>query len=818
MGLMVNPNLFVSYIVASGPNPSLYVSYIVASGPNPAMYVSYIVASGPNPAMYVNYIVASGPNPAMHVSYVVANGPNPAMYVSYIVASGPNPAMYVNYIVASGPNPAMHVSYVVANGPNPAMYVSYVVESGPNPAMYVSYVVANGPNPAMYVSYVVESGPNPAMYVSYVVANGPNPAMYVSYVVANGPNPAMYVSYIVANGPNPAMYVNYIVASGPYPAMFLVTLSACGSVSVLIVVAVDRFRRICRPFRKQMTVVQSKIIMGCTLVISITFSSPALVLYGRQTDVRFNHTVYDCSIDDTFRKSSFASGYQYVLGVTWVVCIIILVVMYGFIVFTIHQQKKRRVQLSANSCPHTGGGQALHSLKISITDTSTSDSPGAAPPLYGEAVPESDEVATNGMKYLAEDADNTGSSSRLIKEEDDNVDRKSLKRLFSRDVNPVLHDDSEHILNDDTLMSCDDVDVVVSWQENGIPSVTSSGTTNESLNNCLDCSRETDFMLGYEVSTGIIDDVKMSPNPATHLIRSRKHGHYFGRYRPWESMYSSSHVTRLSQWERDWISNSFPSLDAIKKVKNFSGVRRASSVPCLVNFSIGNSLVEKQKSIGGSESNVCLQKDVRDRGEESQVCIEKQTLTNNCCDFSCQSLNSLHNLSNVNEDDITQRKPKNSTVTWCSLQIPANSCQTNGSIKSSQLSLNKMRSASTITLRSQKRSLGREIKTSRISIMMLLVTLGFVLSYLPHLFLQIYSAVFRDEVANWLCPRSTPFIFYHLFFRSFFINNSINPIIYSFYNKTFRSHCLRFIRAPKSLMKVSTIDCQSSASQDNDTS
>ncbi|KAK0066467.1 cholecystokinin receptor [Biomphalaria pfeifferi] len=655
---------------------------------------------------------------------------------------------------------------------------------------------------------------------------------------------------------------------------FLVTLSACGSVSVLIVVAVDRFRRICRPFRKQMTVVQSKVITGGTLIISLAFSSPALLLYGRQTDIRFNHKVYDCSIDDTFRKSSFAQGYQYVLGVTWVACIIILVAMYGFIIYKIHKQRKRRRNLSA----HSGhGSQALNNVKISITDTSLSENLRAATPSKTEVILTSGDISLtrtrNGnmsiycVKDLADDSDggNAGSSSRLIKDAEDSADKtsseasRSLKRLFSRDVNPVLHEDA-HIFDTDVTEASYGEDDALSWQKRSSSSTKKNESMNnfldcstdktdtnrvlgqdyqiiepdvnvtscddedvlswhvditmsalntkkkESMNNFLDCSTDTDFILGSEIEKPK-QESSAELQPDTTPIRARKYGHCFGRYRPWESMYVPRELKLVqSHKERDWTSNSLP-----RDNRNSIKIRKSSSSPCLLRPDLY--ITRLKEIVHGVESDCRLFGDPIDSIDHKQI-----QAFENICNLSCDSLESLRYLSTFNESDVSQRKQKHSNVTWDSMQLSPAPCP----MKSSQLSINKMdksqRTASVITLKSRKKSFGREIKTSRVSMMMLLVTLGFVLSYLPHLFLQIYSGLFRDQVSSWLCPRGIQFLFYHVFFRSFFINNAINPIIYSFYNKTFRNRCFKLLKSPKSLLRGSTNDHLTSASQENDTS
>ncbi|GFS23701.1 orexin receptor type 2, partial [Elysia marginata] len=81
---------------------------------------------------------------------------------------------------------------------------------------------------------------------------------------------------------------------------------------------------------------------------------------------------------------------------------------------------------------------------------------------------------------------------------------------------------------------------------------------------------------------------------------------------------------------------------------------------------------------------------------------------------------------------------------------------------------------------------GRELITTKLTYTMVAVTVGFIVSYLPHLCVQIARGFNPDGVEAKLQTSSVFFVVYHLFVRSFFVNNAINPIIYGFYNDTFR--------------------------------
>lgn len=81
-------------------------------------------------------------------------------------------------------------------------------------------------------------------------------------------------------------------------------------------------------------------------------------------------------------------------------------------------------------------------------------------------------------------------------------------------------------------------------------------------------------------------------------------------------------------------------------------------------------------------------------------------------------------------------------------------------------------------------------KTLRITKMLTLVTIAFVISYLPHLSLMIWSMVIsREEKYTLPTDNAYKFLFY-----SFFINNLVNPFIYAAMDLKFRRELKNLIR------------------------
>lgn len=86
-----------------------------------------------------------------------------------------------------------------------------------------------------------------------------------------------------------------------FSTFFMNNTSAC----VLIAIAVDRFRRVCRPLRPNMTVKHSKIICISVTIVSMISAFPALFIYGTKTILRagpLNNTrlvLKTCYVDDS---------------------------------------------------------------------------------------------------------------------------------------------------------------------------------------------------------------------------------------------------------------------------------------------------------------------------------------------------------------------------------------------------------------------------------------------------------------------------------------------------------------------------------------
>ena len=82
-------------------------------------------------------------------------------------------------------------------------------------------------------------------------------------------------------------------------------------------------------------------------------------------------------------------------------------------------------------------------------------------------------------------------------------------------------------------------------------------------------------------------------------------------------------------------------------------------------------------------------------------------------------------------------------------------------------------------------------KISKTTKMMFVISLVYLVTYIPVLFLNLYRAIKPNLLTD--MPSEIRWI-YFLFFNFLFLGSAANPVIYSFCNAKFRARCLKIIR------------------------
>ena len=130
------------------------------------------------------------------------------------------------------------------------------------------------------------------------------------------------------------------------------TLFSLSSIFILMGLSGDRFRRVCTPLKVQMTSRHATIYIMFCVVLAVIFSWPNFFISGiRLVNLGNNVTGYDCSFSDQFAKTKYPTLYGGTLFLVFIICMIILIVLYFLIGRQIlkHFQFRRRFSRSSTS-------------------------------------------------------------------------------------------------------------------------------------------------------------------------------------------------------------------------------------------------------------------------------------------------------------------------------------------------------------------------------------------------------------------------------------------------------------------------------------
>ena len=84
----------------------------------------------------------------------------------------------------------------------------------------------------------------------------------------------------------------------------------------------------------------------------------------------------------------------------------------------------------------------------------------------------------------------------------------------------------------------------------------------------------------------------------------------------------------------------------------------------------------------------------------------------------------------------------------------------------------------------KKKQYLKQARARKTALLMFLISLAFIVSYLPHLALMLYRVLKEDFVENMDGDGRS---IYRFFLRSYFLNCAINPVIYGVFDTRFRA-------------------------------
>lgn len=132
---------------------------------------------------------------------------------------------------------------------------------------------------------------------------------------------------------------------------FIGTIGKLGSAFVLVVMAVGRYRKICFPFNKDLSLKTARGLCLSAVVLSVAFSWPTLIIEGHKVEeFPGNITGYGCSTDDDLRGTEYPFIQATIMLVIFVIVFCILTILYARIIWELrdHFRMNRLLRIENN--------------------------------------------------------------------------------------------------------------------------------------------------------------------------------------------------------------------------------------------------------------------------------------------------------------------------------------------------------------------------------------------------------------------------------------------------------------------------------------
>ena len=128
---------------------------------------------------------------------------------------------------------------------------------------------------------------------------------------------------------------------------FFNALGTLSAVFLLVTIAIERYRKVCRPFGWQFKANMVKFLCGLSVIFGMVFSWPQLVIYGKQkiNIPKYSLTGTECSTGDSMLETIYSAIYSAVFGFLFLVWTILLCTIYCLI----HRQTQKHAKKMPNS-------------------------------------------------------------------------------------------------------------------------------------------------------------------------------------------------------------------------------------------------------------------------------------------------------------------------------------------------------------------------------------------------------------------------------------------------------------------------------------
>ncbi|KAK7478650.1 hypothetical protein BaRGS_00030113, partial [Batillaria attramentaria] len=522
---------------------------------------------------------------------------------------------------------------------------------------------------------------------------------------------------------------------------FVNSYCAFASILTLVVIAVDRFRKVCHPLKRQMTLRHVKMALVAVLLVALVFALPAAVLYGIRTTETAEPDIYghDCSTNDQVKDTLFPLVYNSVLFIAFLILLVTLSVLY----FRIWREMKRHSRYMARN-----SDAASISVKGFSQTESSSGSGGHHRVSFDQSSPRSDAESNNASFFPAgsQSSDdvpteqNTRRSGGCVgaartswsdtyrqtsanADEDSNYSGGSQITYCETEHGNGTHHAVQSVSGDDK----DDV----RHQGTHVERETGDRQLGES-------SVDSDVFLPTE--NGDVNQHQLDPD--THTLSSDLHPQAEDTENNPTVAQSSSNLRAESESAEDHSSHT-------TEDHSPHTYQSGGNVQC---------------------DDDCTKDSLRENGPS-------------LCDSRCECEEHLH------ETVVRKNHTCKHCTPDCSIGKSARAEEhraSNGSCSSVQEGGHEDKPR----VKSVSLSVS-EVKNTKATIIAFSVTVVFFLSFVPHLSL-ITARIIREDFDRTL--RGAALVLYNIFLRSYFVNSASNPIIYGVLNTRFRAECWRLLR------------------------
>lgn len=147
------------------------------------------------------------------------------------------------------------------------------------------------------------------------------------------------------------------------------TSSTLSSSFLLLFIAIDRYRKVCKPFKKQISAKVAKFLCVFAVLLGLFFSWPAVLVYGKKTFPisEYNLVGTECSTDDSMEDTMYPFLNVAMYGVLFLSGIISMSVLYCFIGREVQRHVNRMPKeyiQSSNSVPMLSSSMADRGSKV----------------------------------------------------------------------------------------------------------------------------------------------------------------------------------------------------------------------------------------------------------------------------------------------------------------------------------------------------------------------------------------------------------------------------------------------------------------------